>query len=206
MIPTSASPAGPRRHSGGSRLPQTHGRVQQQQKLEIHSLGRRGERQLHQRTPIHRIRHLQHLESHGPGFALDARSSRQILRTAGQRQHADLLWGTFCARSSAQGRDHLNRQREAFYSAEALRVFTRDATPEGHFEAVLDDIHAIIVEVACGRHSSALDRLQAVLVTVGQVVLTTTQHLELPHESHLAVVGNTVRHAGASPDLLDGLE
>ncbi|MFE5613966.1 ABC-three component system protein [Streptomyces sp. NPDC056470] len=71
-------------------------------------------------------------------------------------------------------RDHLNRQREAFYSAESLRVFARDATPEGHFEAVLDDIHAIVVEVARGRHPSALERLQAVLVTAGHVALTET--------------------------------
>ncbi|MEW5655222.1 ABC-three component system protein [Streptomyces cinereoruber] len=71
-------------------------------------------------------------------------------------------------------RDHLKSQREAFYSAESLRLFARDATPEGHFEAVADDIHSIVVEVARGRHASGLDRLQAVLVTASQVILTET--------------------------------
>ncbi|MFF3731094.1 ABC-three component system protein [Streptomyces sp. NPDC002476] len=74
----------------------------------------------------------------------------------------------------SDAREHLNRQRVAFYSAESLRLFARDATPEGHFQAVLDDVHTIVVEVADGRHPNGLERLRAVLTAAGQVALTET--------------------------------
>lgn len=74
----------------------------------------------------------------------------------------------------AVAREHLRRQREAFYSAEALRLFARDRTPEGHFEAVLDDINDIVVEVAAATHASGWDRLQAALQAAGSIVLTQT--------------------------------
>ncbi|MFI9833728.1 ABC-three component system protein [Streptomyces sp. NPDC051913] len=73
-----------------------------------------------------------------------------------------------------EAREHLHRQREAFYSAESLRLFARDATPEGHFQAILDDVHTIVVEVADGQHPRGWDRLIAVLTAAGAVVLTDT--------------------------------
>ncbi|WP_435239166.1 ABC-three component system protein [Streptomyces sp. YPW6] len=70
--------------------------------------------------------------------------------------------------------DHMRRQREAFYSAESLRRFARDAYPDGHFNAVLDDVHTIAVEVSDKRHELGWDRLQAVLEAAGTIGLTET--------------------------------
>lgn len=67
--------------------------------------------------------------------------------------------------------DHFRRQRYAFYSAEALRVYARDSVPPGTFESLLDDMYDGVVEVAEGTHSSGRDRLSAVLTHATQVAL-----------------------------------
>jgi hypothetical protein len=69
---------------------------------------------------------------------------------------------------------HLKRQREAFYSAEALRVFARDSTRPGHFEKVMEDVYAIVVEVAERTYPDGWERHGAVMATAGTVQLTPT--------------------------------
>ncbi|MCX4753470.1 ABC-three component system protein [Kitasatospora purpeofusca] len=69
---------------------------------------------------------------------------------------------------------HLRRQREAFYSAESLRRFARDAYPEGHFEAILDDIDAIVGDIAAGPFKSGWERMDKVITEAGSVQLTET--------------------------------
>jgi hypothetical protein len=41
---------------------------------------------------------------------------------------------------------HFHRQREAFYQAEALRVFARDSVPPGTFESLQDDIYDGVID------------------------------------------------------------
>jgi hypothetical protein len=43
-------------------------------------------------------------------------------------------------------REHFSRQREAFYQAEALRVFVRDKVEPGTFERLQDEIYAGVVD------------------------------------------------------------
>ncbi|GGQ97292.1 hypothetical protein GCM10010280_51280 [Streptomyces pilosus] len=107
---------------------------------------------------------------HGPD---EARYVQQLLDVYRER------WGDTTSSleqvaEHRQASEHLRRQREAFYSAESLRLFARDASPEGHFEAVLDDVFDIVVEVADGIYSLGWERLQAVLNSAGQVELTET--------------------------------
>lgn len=66
---------------------------------------------------------------------------------------------------------HLQRQREAFYSAEALRLYARDSVPDGTFELLQDDVHTGVVDTADANHPSGLDRLRAVLTQSGQLDL-----------------------------------
>ena len=61
-------------------------------------------------------------------------------------------------------RDHYNRQRELFYSAEALRNFARDTTPEGTFDLFQEDIYDGVVDVYEEGHDTGLARVKA---TVG---------------------------------------
>jgi hypothetical protein len=48
-------------------------------------------------------------------------------------------------------KDHFSRQREAFYEAEALRVFARDNVPAGTFESLQKDIYDGVID----RHDQA---------------------------------------------------
>jgi hypothetical protein len=66
---------------------------------------------------------------------------------------------------------HLQRQREAFYSAEALRLYARDSVPEGTYELLQDDVYTGVIDTAEANHSSGLDRLRAVLTQSGQLDL-----------------------------------
>lgn len=62
-------------------------------------------------------------------------------------------------------REHYNRQREMFYSAEALRNFARDRTPDGTFSLFREDIHDGVVDVYEEAHDSGYERVKA---TVGR--------------------------------------
>ncbi|MCH9729312.1 MAG: hypothetical protein K0U84_06485 [Actinomycetia bacterium] len=67
---------------------------------------------------------------------------------------------------------HFQRQRVSFYSAEALRLYARDSVPEGTFQALQDDVHAGVVEVAESEHPTGMDRLTHVLTTSAQLDLS----------------------------------
>ena len=76
------------------------------------------------------------------------------------------------AASSAQTSDHFLRQREAFYSAEALRVFARDSVPEGTFTALQDEVFDGVVEAWDQSYRDGFERLSSVLGTAGSLNLT----------------------------------
>lgn len=67
---------------------------------------------------------------------------------------------------------HFQRQRISFYNAESLRLYARDSVPEGTFEALQDDIHAGVIEVAEAEHATGMTRLSQVLITSGQLDLS----------------------------------
>ncbi len=66
---------------------------------------------------------------------------------------------------------HLQRQREAFYSAEALRLYARDAVPPGTYELLQDDVYTGVVDTAESDYATGMDRLRAVLKQSGQLDL-----------------------------------
>ena len=65
-------------------------------------------------------------------------------------------------------RKHYNRQREMFYSAEALRNFARDTTPEGTFGLLQDDIYDGVVDVCEEEYITGFERVKA---TVGRAAM-----------------------------------
>lgn len=65
-------------------------------------------------------------------------------------------------------REHYNRQREMFYSAEALRNFARDTTPEGTFDLLREDIYDGVVDVCEEAHITGFERVTA---TVGRAAI-----------------------------------
>jgi hypothetical protein len=59
-------------------------------------------------------------------------------------------------------REHFSRQREAFYQAEALRVFVRDKVEPGTFERLQDEIYAGVVDTNDGDYPDGYKRVIAV--------------------------------------------
>lgn len=62
--------------------------------------------------------------------------------------------------SEKQG--HFGRQREYFYSAEALRKFAEDSVPSGTYDALKQDILVDVTETAEDNHTKGMKRLRAV--------------------------------------------
>lgn len=67
---------------------------------------------------------------------------------------------------------HFQRQRESFYSAEALRLYARDSVPDGTYELLQNDVYTGVIDTAEARHPSGIDRLRAVLTVSGQLDLS----------------------------------
>ncbi|MGB3521641.1 MAG: ABC-three component system protein [Mycobacterium sp.] len=74
-------------------------------------------------------------------------------------------------RSDSWCRGHLARQRDSFFSAEALREFSRDKVPQGTYEALESDIHDGVVEIEQADHLTGLDRLNAVISAAGVLII-----------------------------------
>lgn len=59
--------------------------------------------------------------------------------------------------------EHFQRQREAFYKAESLRVYARDSVPPGTFDLLQEDIYNGVVEIVDDTHPDGYARLTKVL-------------------------------------------
>jgi hypothetical protein len=68
--------------------------------------------------------------------------------------------------------EHLDRQRESFYHAEALRNFARDTVPSGTFESLQQEIYDGVVEVEQSDHKDGLDRVNAVTQCAANLQIT----------------------------------
>lgn len=66
---------------------------------------------------------------------------------------------------------HLQRQRESFYAAESLRLYARDAVPEGTYEYLLEDIYFGVIDTAEADYETGMERLRAVLAQSGRLDL-----------------------------------
>lgn len=76
------------------------------------------------------------------------------------------------AASSHHTSDHYLRQREAFYTAESLRVFARDSVPEGTFAALQAEVFDGVIESCDQLYINGFERLSGVLAVAGSLQLT----------------------------------
>lgn len=74
---------------------------------------------------------------------------------------------------------HFQRQRRAFYSAEALRTYARDSVPPGTFDQLLDHMYGGVIEVADSHYLTGRDRLTAVLTQATNVQLDSHRLVEI---------------------------
>ncbi|WP_257295595.1 ABC-three component system protein [Endozoicomonas sp. YOMI1] len=66
----------------------------------------------------------------------------------------------------------LKRQRERFYSAEALRNFARDTVPEGTFESLQEEVYYGVVDIADATHPNGYERMKRTMAQASSVALT----------------------------------
>lgn len=63
----------------------------------------------------------------------------------------------------AKAGSHLQRQRESFFRAEALRTFARDRVPPNTFQGLQNELFDAVVETADAEHFDGLERLRRTL-------------------------------------------
>ncbi|MFI9411367.1 ABC-three component system protein [Nocardia gamkensis] len=71
-----------------------------------------------------------------------------------------------------QASNHYLRQRVAFYSAEALRMFARDSVPVGTFDKLQEQIFEGVVDVHDANHADGLERLLEVMRAAHGLAIT----------------------------------
>lgn len=101
----------------------------------------------------------------------ETRYVAQLIEIYSEKEPSESLAPETASSHSQFGR-HFQRQRESFYSAEALRLHARDSVPPGTFEALQTDVYSGVVEVAEASHPCGMDRLTSVLTTSGQLDLS----------------------------------
>ena len=101
----------------------------------------------------------------------EARYVAQLMQVYSEK-HPDEDFANAELSSHPKTGKHFQRQRISFYSAESLRLYARDSVPEGTFEALQDDIHAGVIEVAEAEHATGMARLSQVLIISGQLDLS----------------------------------
>lgn len=69
-------------------------------------------------------------------------------------------------------REHFNDARLEFYSAEALRAFSRDTLPPGAFEELQNELHGGIKDEMRGAHSDGYRRVLSVVKTAKLLPIT----------------------------------
>ena len=69
-------------------------------------------------------------------------------------------------------REHFSRQREAFYQAEAFRVFVRDKVEPGTFERLQDEIYAGVIDTHDENYDDGYTRVVAVTKAAQDIAMT----------------------------------
>ncbi|WP_449352733.1 ABC-three component system protein [Streptomyces shaanxiensis] len=67
------------------------------------------------------------------------------------------------AREHARINRHLSRQREAFFHADALRLFARDSVPEATYQKIETNLYNAVVDIEDRDYDCGHDRLDAVI-------------------------------------------
>lgn len=103
--------------------------------------------------------------------AHESRYVRQLLDAYGDHLGQEVPDLAALAQRQPLHRD-FSRQRERFYSAEALRNFSRDTVPEGTFDALQEEVYQGVVDICEGSHSTGFERMKATVSQAAQVVST----------------------------------
>lgn len=101
----------------------------------------------------------------------------QLVAAYQERHPVDALDRDNVATHSTRG-GHFRRQRQAFFRAESLRLYARESTPGGTFEALQADLFAGVIEVAESDHADGYARAQEVLQASASIDLNNHRLIE----------------------------
>jgi len=128
----------------------------------------------HRNTPYHSARFGGGLPSRPasekPPETLAEKESRyigQLYESYGDHKKSDVA-SRNCLAKWPDLQSHYDRQREAFYEAEALRNFARDNVPPGTFESLQEDVLDGVIEVESSGHADGYARMNQVLTAAAQ--------------------------------------
>ena len=103
--------------------------------------------------------------------AHESRYVRQLLDAYGDHLGKQVPHLAALALEQSLHKDFI-RQRERFYSAEALRNFSRDTVPDGTFDALQEEVFQGVVDICESSHSTGLQRMKATVSQAAQVTST----------------------------------
>lgn len=134
--------------------------------------------EVHSTTKFHATRFGLDLPSRGaddsPPDDIDAKETRYVAQIV--EAYEDAYPGTELVAAELSSNpdhgEHFRRQRQAFYSAESLRLYARDAVPDGTYEALQEDVYHGVVDVADDDHAHGLARMRRVMMSAGTVDLS----------------------------------
>ncbi|MBC7622043.1 MAG: hypothetical protein H7232_01490 [Aeromicrobium sp.] len=102
--------------------------------------------------------------------SVENRFVSQLLAAYGQ--HAGSSFADPSKLSVPKLRQHFLRQREAFYSAETLRVFAREETPAGTFASFQNEIYHGVIDTHDAEHSDGYQKVLSVTKAARDMQIT----------------------------------
>lgn len=131
----------------------------------------------HRSTPVHAARFGGGLKprplSPRPPSAVAEQESRYVSQLLGAyAEHSGMSVGDPSKVPTQKLKDHFARQREAFYEAEALRVFARDTVPPGTFESLQGDIYTGVIDTHDADHADGYQKVCVVTKAAKDMQIT----------------------------------
>lgn len=131
----------------------------------------------HRSTPVHAARFGGGLPprpaSDKPPAAVASVESRYVTQLLGAySEHIGTPVTDPSAISQHKLKEHFRRQREAFYEAEALRVFARDTVPTGTYESLQDNIYDGVIDTHDAKHTDGFEKVCAVTKAARDMQIT----------------------------------
>lgn len=131
----------------------------------------------HRATPVHATRFGGGLPSrpapNAPPEKIEPSESCYVTQLLGAySEHTSTTIDKPAAITQQKLKNHFFRQREAFYGAEALRVFARDTVPSGTFESLQNDIYDAVIDTHDGHHADGYEKVCAVTKAAQELQIT----------------------------------
>lgn len=101
----------------------------------------------------------------------ESRYVEQLVAVYGEKYGLGTPWEFGQVMTNEKAAEQMQRQRVAFYEAEALRRFARDQVPDGTFESLQEQLYDGVINSHDASYAMGFDRLMAVLATAQELAM-----------------------------------